>query len=110
MVENNNIVSGIYNLADNRPLSTNEVVRLISKAQKKKPFILNMSKKLIKCLAKIGDKTIFPLNSIRLQKLTESYVVSNAKSIEQIGKNFPVSSEKGILKTFSFLNDSINKN
>lgn len=101
LIENNSILSGLYNLADDKPLSTNEVIELISKSQNKKPLILNVSKKLIKFLSKIGDKTNFQLNSIRLKKLTESYVVSNTKIIKQIGKPLPVSSEKGMLKTFN---------
>ena len=101
LIENNNINSGIYNLADDRPLSTNEIIRLISKSQKKKILILNISKKLIKFLSKIGDKTNFPLNSMRLKKLTESYVVSNKKIVNQIGKSLPISSEQGMLKTFN---------
>ena len=50
---------------------------------------------------KIGDKTNFPLNSMRLKKLTESYVVSNKKIVNQIGKSLPISSEQGMLKTFN---------
>jgi len=100
LIENNSILSGLYNLADDKPLSTNEVIELISKSQNKKPLILNVSKKIIKFLSKIGDKTNFQLNSIILKKLTESYVVSNTKIIKQIGKPLPVSSEKGMLKTF----------
>jgi len=41
-----------------------------------------------------------PLNSERLQKLTESYVVSNVKIIQAIGKPFPVKAKEGLLKTF----------
>ncbi len=100
LVENNKINSGIYNLADDRPLSTNEIVRLISKSQKKKILILNIPKKLIKFLSKIGDMINFPLNSMRLNKLTESYVVSNEKIVKQIGKSLPIGSEQGMLKTF----------
>ena len=42
----------------------------------------------------------FPLNSMRLNKLTESYVVSNEKIVKQIGKSLPIGSEQGMLKTF----------
>jgi len=41
-----------------------------------------------------------PLNSERLQKLTESYVVSNAKMTQAIGKPLPVKAKDGLLKTF----------
>jgi len=42
-----------------------------------------------------------PLNSERLQKLTESYVVSNQKILSAIGKRLPIASKEGLLKTFS---------
>jgi hypothetical protein len=41
-----------------------------------------------------------PLNSERLQKLTENYVVSNQKIVAAIGKPLPIQSEEGLLKTF----------
>ena len=100
LITNKKISSGIYNVSDDHPLSTNEIICLISKSQDKKPIIWNISKKLIKAIAKIGD--VFPLfiNSERLQKLTETYVVSNEKIKKEIGKEFPVNSENGMLNTF----------
>ena len=41
-----------------------------------------------------------PLNSERLQKLTESYVVSNDMIVKAIGKPLPFSAEEGFKKTF----------
>jgi hypothetical protein len=40
------------------------------------------------------------LNSERLQKLTENYVVSNEKIIEVMGKPLSVSSPDGLIVTF----------
>jgi hypothetical protein len=48
----------------------------------------------------LGDYLRLPLNSERLQKLTENYEVSNKKIFAVIGKSLPVSSEEGLLKTF----------
>ena len=100
LINNKKIPSGIYNVSDDDPLSTNEIICLISKSQNKKPIIWNISKKLIKAIAKIGD--VFPLfiNSERLQKLTETYVVSNEKIKKGIGKELPVDSKNGMLNTF----------
>lgn len=100
LITNKKISSGIYNVSDDHPLSTNEIICLISKSQDKKPIIWNISKKLIKVIAKIGD--VFPLfiNSERLQKLTETYVVSNEKIKKGIGKELPVDSKNGMLNTF----------
>ena len=41
-----------------------------------------------------------PLNSERLQKLTDSYLVSNDKIVKAIEKPFPISAEEGFKKTF----------
>ena len=100
LLNRNDIPSGIYNVADDKPLSTNELIGLISKSQNKLPKTLAIPKKLISLLAKIGDILHLPLNSERLQKLTESYLVSNDKIVKVIGKPFPISAEEGFKKTF----------
>ena len=100
LIENENIPSGVYNVADDIPLSTNEVIKLIAESKYKKAMILNLNINLIKLLARIGDYLKLPLNSERLQKLTESYVVSNAKTKAAIGKPLPISSKSGLLRTF----------
>jgi nucleoside-diphosphate-sugar epimerase len=98
--ERDDIPSGIYNIADDDSLSTNELIGLIAESQNIKSRILNIPKKIIKNLAKIGNKLRLPLNSERLQKLTESYVVDNNKIKTVLGKEFPISTKQGLLKTF----------
>ena len=105
LIEREDIPSGIYNVADDEPLSTNELIGLIAQSQNRKPKIWNFSKKFIEGVASIGDKLRLPLNSERLQKLTSSYVVSNAKIKAAIGKPLPVSSREGLLKTFKSFNN-----
>lgn len=100
LIINNKISSGIYNIADDTPLSTNQVVSLISKSRNNKPLILNLSKSLIEIIAKVGDMIFLPLNTTRLEKLTESYVVSNQKIKKAIGKSLPLKSTEGLLLTF----------
>jgi len=100
LIENKNISSGVYNVSDDIPLSTNEVISLISDSQNNKPLIWNVYKILIKIIARLGDLIPIPLNSERLNKLTESYIVSNAKIKKAIGKTLPVNSKDGILNTF----------
>lgn len=105
LIEREDIPSGIYNVADDEPLSTNELIRLIAQSQNRNPKIWNISKKFIEGVASLGDKIHLPLNTERLQKLTSSYVVSNAKIKAALGKPLPVSSSEGLLKTFkSFTN------
>jgi len=107
LLSQNNIPSGIYNVADDEPLSTNELIQLIAVSQKKQSRILSIPKSFIIGMAKFGDKLHLPLNTERLQKLTESYVVSNAKIKQAIGKSFPVNVKEGLLKTFKSFSDHV---
>ena len=104
LIESEDIPSGIYNVADDESLSTNELIELIAQSQNRKPAIWNITKLLIKGLASFGEKLHLPLNTERLQKLTSSYVVSNAKIKAAIGKPLPMSSRDGLLKTFKSFN------
>ena len=100
LVENDQIPSGIYNVSDDEPISTNQVVRLIAESKGKRARVFNLSKSCIRAIARLGDFLKLPLNSERLQKLTESYVVSNAKIKAALGKPLPVSSKEGLISTF----------
>ena len=104
LIEREDIPSGIYNLADDEPISTNELIGLIAQSQGRKPKVWNFSKRFIEGIASIGDKLHLPLNTDRLHKLTSSYVVSNAKIKAALGKPLPVSSREGLLKTFKSFN------
>ncbi len=105
ILDNENIPSGIYHLADDTPVSTNQLIAIMAASQNKKANIWNIPKKTITMLAKIGDVLHLPLNSERLQKLTESYLVSNQKILKAIGKPLPISSEEGLLKTLKSFNE-----
>ena len=107
LIEFENIPSGVYNIADDKTLSTNDVISILAESQNSKPKIWKISQSLIRLLAKIGDVLRLPLTSERLQKLTESYVVSNQKIKNAIGKPLPVSAKNGLLNTFnSFLTNA----
>ena len=105
LIEREDIPSGIYNVADDESLSTNELIGLIAQSQNRKPTIWNISKRFIEGVASFGDKLHLPLNTDRLHKLTSSYLVSNAKIKAAIGKPLPVSSREGLLKTFKSFNN-----
>lgn len=105
ILENKNIPSGIYQVADDKSISTNELIELLGSSLGKKSIIWNINSLFIKKFARIGDFMHLPLNSERLQKLTESYVVSNEKIITALGKPLPIAIETGLMKTFeSFRN------
>jgi len=100
ILENEKIPSGIYQLADNKSISTNEVIKLLGTSLGKKTKIWNVKAIFIKKFARIGDFLHLPLNSERLQKLTESYIVSNEKIIKALGQPLPITTEIGLIKTF----------
>lgn len=96
----NDVKSGIYNMADDDALSTNELIEVMCKALGLRPHIWRINKRLINLIAKIGDTLHLPLNTFRLTKLTENYVVSNAKIKQAIGiTQMPVKARDGLVKT-----------
>ena len=106
LIENDTINSGSYKSADDEPLSTNALIILIAESLLKIARIWNIPKFLIFAIAKIGDVFKLPLNTERLQKLTESYIVSNNKIVEAINKPLPYSSKEGLLKTINSFNQN----
>lgn len=100
MLKNENIPSGVYHFADDQSLSTNDLVKIIANVSGKKEKLWKLNAKLISSLAKIGDVLHLPLNSERLKKLTESYIVSNTKIKNVLGiTTLPVSATEGLKKT-----------
>ena len=101
-----NVASGIYHMGDDETLSTNELIALMCEAMGKTPHIWKMNRKMMESCAGLGTLLHLPLNTERLRKLTENYVVSNEKikaalDIEQM----PVRAADGIMKTIlSFSN------
>ena len=100
MLQNQETVSGIYNFADDIALSTNELVKIIANVSGKKEKLWKLNANLISGLAKVGDLIKLPLNSERLKKLTESYIVSNAKIKDTLGiASLPISAKEGLETT-----------
>ena len=100
------VESGIYNMCDDEALSTNGLITVICKALGKKARIWYLPKGLMNGMAKVGDGLHLPLNSERLTKLTEDYVVSNAKIKKALGMDkMPIRAEEGLTQTIkSFTN------
>lgn len=100
------VASGIYNMGDDEALSTNELIAVICSALGKRAHIWHLPKGLMNGMAKVGDILHLPLNSERLTKLTENYVVSNAKIKRALGVDrMPIRAEEGLAQTVkSFAN------
>ena len=94
------VTSGIYHMADDEALSTNELIEVICSALGKKAHIWRIPKGLMNGAAKMGGCLHLPLNPFRMQKLTENYVVSNAKIKQALGiKKMPVTAKEGLKAT-----------
>lgn len=94
------VASGIYHMGDDEALSTNELIALMCEALGRKPHIWKMNKRMMEGCAGLGTLLHLPLNTERLRKLTENYVVSNAKIKAALGiEKMPVRAEEGIVKT-----------
>ena len=94
------VASGIYHMGDDEALSTNELIALMCKAMGKEPHIWKMNRKMMEGCAGLGTLLHLPLNTERLRKLTENYVVSNEKIKSALGiDRMPVRAADGIMKT-----------
>ena len=95
-----NVASGIYHMGDDEALSTNELIALMCEAMGKEPHIWKMNRKMMEGCAGLGTLLHLPLNTERLRKLTENYVVCNEKIKTALGiEQMPVRAADGIVKT-----------
>ena len=94
------VPSGIYHIGDDEAMSTNELIIAMCEVMGKKPHIWKMNKGLMEGCAGIGTLLHLPLNTERLRKLTENYVVSNDKIKSALGiDKMPVTAKEGLIKT-----------
>ncbi len=97
---NKDVEPGTYQVADDEPLSTNQVIGLIAESLGRAPRTWKIAPGLMRRIARVGDVLHLPLNSERLKKLTESYVVSNRKLLRALGwQKMPVSAQEGMRAT-----------
>ena len=101
LIVNEKVASGLYAVADEEALSTNELVALAGEAVGKKVAFWNLPKGLVRLLAQLGDVLPLPLNSERLEKLTENAVVDPSPLLKAMGiKSLPLRTLAGFKKTF----------
>ncbi len=101
IIDNSNkMQTGIYNVNDDKPLSTLRIINLLKKYSYPSLKIMNIPKILFIYLAKVGDFLKLPFNSIVLNKITQSRVVSNQKIKAALGiDKLPLTAEEGLIKT-----------
>jgi nucleoside-diphosphate-sugar epimerase len=96
------ILSGVYNIADDDPVSTNDLIKLIATENGSKSAIWKLNKKFLEQCAWLGSAFHLPFNKQTLNKLTESYIVSNSKIKTALGiDHLPVRSDDGLRKTIN---------
>jgi nucleoside-diphosphate-sugar epimerase len=75
---------GTYNVADDDPLTSSDMVRVLAEAHGRRARVLSVRPSLVRAVARVGDTLSLPLDTVRLTKLTESYVVSNRRLLEAL--------------------------
>lgn len=94
------VPSGVYQVADSGVFSTNELIQLMAASLGKPARLLKIPAGLLRAAARVGDRLRLPLTSERLQKLTESYKVSNEKLRKALDADLPLTARQGFEKTF----------
>ncbi len=94
------VSGGIYHMGDDEAMSTNELIATMCEVMGKKPHIWKINRRIMGGCAGLGTLFHLPLNTERLRKLTENYVVSNAKIKAALGiDKLPVTAKEGLVKT-----------
>ncbi|MCC5931466.1 MAG: NAD-dependent epimerase/dehydratase family protein [Cyclobacteriaceae bacterium] len=94
------VSSGIYHIADNEVLSTLDVIRIIDEAVEQKIRVLRITPGVIKLLAQFGDYLPIPFDTEKLEKLTQSFVISNQKLKNALKTDLPVNTFDGLNEMF----------
>ena len=100
----NDYPSGTYHLADDKPLSTIELIRIISESLGRKPRIWNIPTGMMDPMSRLTSLLGLPLESMK-QKLTESLVVSNEKLKSVLHEPLPLDVRTGLLNTLRTFNE-----
>jgi len=101
IIENQEMLdSGIYHIADDEPVSTNEIIEMIRSVTGKNVPKIALPKFLVKGIAKVGDVLPIPLNTKKLKKMTGDLLVSNGKIKQVLGINkLPLTAKEGLEQT-----------
>lgn len=102
------VSSGIYHMGDDEAMSTNDLIATMCEVMGKKVHIWKLNKGMMESCAGLGTLLHLPLNTERLRKLTENYVVSNAKIKQALGiSKMPVTAKEGLIKTIKSFEQTI---
>jgi nucleoside-diphosphate-sugar epimerase len=101
IIQNQDKVDNVlYNISDDEPLSTEQIIRTIGNITEKKIIIINTPKFIIEFIAFLGDYLKLPLNRTRLKKMSRNLIVSNYKLKKLFGvEKMPQDAQKGLEDT-----------
>jgi len=100
ILQNAKMSTGIYHLADDETLSSNEIVTVMKQETGLKVPCFPLPKRVIRWLSKLGDHSKLPLNTWRLKKLTSNLVVSNKKiKLALAIQRLPKTAKQGLRET-----------
>ncbi len=99
-----NVEPGIYEVCDDEPVSTNELIGIVSQCMGKEVKMVRVPKWLMIAIAKIGGALHLPLNVERLGKLTADYVVDNSKLKQALDiERLPIDARTGLINSIQNL-------
>jgi nucleoside-diphosphate-sugar epimerase len=107
LITRKDIDAGVYNICDDESVSTNAIIQMIAESLDKRTRLIKVPKRLIRFVASLGDVLPLPLNTERLKKMTDNYLVDNAKLKGVLQKPLPVSAIDGFKKTIQAFKKSI---
>lgn len=92
-----NVESGIYEVSDDEPISTNELIEIISRCMDKEIKMSCVPRNIMEVIARVGGWLHLPLNMERLRKLTEDYIVDNRRLKMALGiDKMPIEAKDGL--------------
>lgn len=103
----NEVKSGVYNVCDDEPISTNELIDIICLCLGRKARLWRIPCIVMTTCAKLGDCLHLPLNSERLEKLTTNYVIDNSLIKQALGiDKMPIEAKDGFKISIKSMIDS----
>lgn len=101
LLQHEKMGTGIYHLADDETLSSNEIVNVMKQETGLKVPCFPLPKHIIRWLSRLGDHSrALPLNTWRLKKLTSNLVVSNKKiKLTLAIQRLPKTAKQGLRET-----------
>lgn len=100
------VPEGVYNVCDDNAVSMNRIVDLFEIACNKKIVKLYFGKRIFNAAARVGDLLRLRINSLFLEKITETFLVSNIKIRKFIETDLPLTSEEGLIMTFKNMSNN----